>query len=370
MLKRKKILIPAAALAVVIVVSVGLFFGAAKDLSATDRIENYTKGKSDVLLTIGLYKNGQSDFRVFGAEASELEPVEYQYEIGSVSKTFTASILCKAVADGRVNLEDPISVYLPLKPETFAPTLLSLATHTSGYGEYPFDDSVLSEEEREAIETDFYEKRSNIYQGIDRDVLLDEIQSFEPKGDTDGWAYSNFGMAVLGLAVSEAYDTTYKKLAEDFIQNDLGLTETRIGDGTGDLSDYWEWNEDDTYSAAGGIVSTVTDLLKYGQFHLTDSPDCLALSHKTWKTEDEEGIGMGLGWIIDPETGYLWHNGATSSYTSFLGIDKKHRTVVVILSNSPIGVNGEEEDALDLLGFSLLAALSKEDYDFRTFLSE
>ena len=68
---------------------------------------------------------------------------------------------------------------------------------------------------------------------------------------------------------------------------------------------------------------------------------------------------MGLGWIIDPETGYLWHNGGTSSYTCFLGIDKEHGTVVVILSNYPEIDDSKDDGALDILGYTLLDRLGK-----------
>ena len=95
--------------------------------------------------------------------------------------------------------------------------------------------------------------------------------------------------------------------------------------------------------------------------HLTDSPEYLALSHKAHKTFDEEGLNMGLGWIIDPTTGFLWHNGGTSSYTSFIGIDKTCETVVVILSNYPEKDGSEDDGALDTLGFELLDRLSSSE---------
>lgn len=337
--------------------------------SISSMIETYTKNKSDVKLTIGVLKSGKINYKVWGADSKELEPVQYEYEIGSVSKTFTTSMLCKAMNDGLINLDDSISKYLPLDSGTFYPTIKSLATHTSGYGEYPFDDSTLSKKELEMIDKNFYEKRLNIYQGINQAEILDKIKAHRLKDKPYNWEYSNFGIAVLGTVLSHVYDTSFKVLAENFIKDDLGLVETRLGNGTGNLNNYWTWNEDDTYFAAGGIVSTVTDLLKYAQMHLKDSPDYLALSHKTYQTFEKDGFSMGLGWIIDPETGYLWHNGGTSSYKSFLGIDKEHQTAVVILSNYPTKDDEEEEDALDILGYMLLDRLGNEDSDVLNVLT-
>lgn len=329
--------------------------------SALTMIKEYTKDKSDVKLTIGVLKAGKTNFKVFGVDSSEMDTVEYEYEIGSISKTFTASMLCKAIDDGLVNLDDSISNYLPLDSDTFYPTILSLATHTSGYGEYPFDSSELSKEELEKIDFDFYENKKNIYQGINREDMLNMIKTHILKDKSYDWEYSNFGIAVLGTVLSEVYNMSFKTLAEDYLKNDLALNQTRLGNGAGNLTNYWTWNADDTYFAAGGFVSTVTDLLKYGQMHLNDAPEYLALSHEPYKNFEKDGFSMGLGWIIDPETNYLWHNGGTSSYQSFLGIDKEHQSVVVVLSNYSARDGSKDEDALDMIGYSLLNSLSDSD---------
>jgi CubicO group peptidase (beta-lactamase class C family) len=333
-----------------------------EDASVGAMIEAYTAGKKDIRLTIGLLKSDQQNFMVFGTDSKVLEPEEYEYEIGSISKTFTASMLCKAVSEGKIDLDDPISVYLPLKSNTVYPTVESLATHTSGYGEYPFDPSELSEKEMETISDNFYNKKLNIYRGIDRADTLELIEANPLKNRSYDWEYSNFGIAVLGTVLGDVNHTTFQSLAEDYISG-LGLTKTRIGNGAGDLASYWTWDDGDTFIAAGGLVSTVTDLLKYGRMHLKDSPDYLALSHQVYRTFDNEGFSMGLGWIIDPETGYLWHNGGTSSCTSFLGVDKKNDTIVVILSNDSSEEESEDGDALDILGYTLLDRLGKDGVD-------
>lgn len=327
--------------------------------SVPTMIQEYTKDKSDVKLTIGVLKAGKTDFKVFGSNSKELEPVEYEYEIGSISKTFNASILCKAIADGLIDINEPISKYLPLDLDTFYPTVLSLATHTSGYGEYPFSSSELSKKELEKLDYDFYKNKINIYQGINQTEVISKIRSHVLENKSYDWEYSNFGSAVLGTVLCEVYNITYKTMAENFIKNDLGLEQTRLGNGTGNLTNYWSWNDDDTYFAAGGYVSTVTDLLKYGQMHMNNSPEYLAFSHKTYQTFEKDGFSMGLGWIIDPETNYLWHNGGTSSYQSFLGIDQDNKTVVVVLSNYS-AKDEREEDALDIIGYSLLNKLGSD----------
>lgn len=95
--------------------------------------------------------------------------------------------------------------------------------------------------------------------------------------------------------------------------------------------------------------------------HIKNSPEYLDFSHKIYQTFEKKGFSMGLGWIIDPETNYLWHNGSTSSYQSFLGIDKEHETVVVVLSNYSAKDGTKDEEALDIIGYSLLSSLSDND---------
>ena len=329
-----------------------------KEMSPVESLINdYTQDKEDVKLTIGVLKGDQTSYKVYGMNSKVIDPIPYEYEIGSISKTMTTSMLCKAVGEEKIVLEDAISKYLELESNTYFPTVLSLATHTSGYADYPFDNSSYSQEELEAITKSFYEERKNIYQGMNSAFILNKIEShiLEDKGYE--WEYSNFGFAVLGTVISEVYHRPFKPLMDEFIQKDLKLKNTRVGDGTGNLNSYWTWNQDDASIAAGGLVTTVTDLLKYGEMHLEEEPSYLALSHEIYENIDENNA-VGLGWMIDTETGYLWHNGGTSNCTSFLGIDKEHHTVVVILSNYSAKEGTEDEEALDILGYLLLEDLS------------
>lgn len=55
----------------------------------------------------------------------------------------------------------------------------------------------------------------------------------------------------MGLVLESVYDTDYKTLVNDFAQNELGLTNTRISTGDGDLGNDWEWKDGDAYLSAG-----------------------------------------------------------------------------------------------------------------------
>ena len=362
----KKMIITFAAL--VMILSMALYVNTSsekqsKDSPAIRVIKEYTKGKSNVKLTIGLLKRGEINYMVYGEGGKVLEPVEYDYEIGSISRVFTSSILCKAISEGKINLEDSIAKFLPLDEGSHYPNILSLATHTSGYGGYPLNAPTLTEEQVKELDTRFYEKRQNIYRGIDQKEMMKRIKEHVIKEKNYGWESSDFGVSVLGMVLGKVYDSSFRQLAKDFIRHDLGLTHTRMGDGSGNLSNYWVWNHSDAYMASEGMVSTVTDLLKYSRMQLGNTPKYLSLSHKTYMTFQDKGLAMGLGWMINPKTGYLWHNGRTSSYTSFLGINSQNKSAVVILSNYPSKEGEEEGKILDKLGNMLLDNLYNRDAD-------
>ena len=160
--------------------------------------------------------------------------------------------------------------------------------------------------------------------------------------DNYGFTYSNFGYAVLGLVLEAVYDTDYTTLVNHFVQEELGLTDTKISDQSGDLGNYWDWKSDDAYLAAGAVTSDITDMLSYAQMQLSAHP-YFAECHKSLQeinasTRDYETMGIymdeiGMAWIIDTKNGIIWHNGGTGNYNSYLGFQPETGTAVVVLSN-------------------------------------
>ena len=109
----------------------GLTFG--------DALKYTTQGKPDARITVGILKDGQAFFTVYGENGQILPKVNHVYEIGSLTKTLTAAIIGKAVTEGRIRLDDTIDVYLSLPDRKSYPTIAELLTHTSGYSAYYFE---------------------------------------------------------------------------------------------------------------------------------------------------------------------------------------------------------------------------------------
>ena len=83
-------------------------------LTFMDALKYTTQGKPDARITVGIIKDGQTSFTVYGENGQILPEEKHVYEIGSLTKTITASMISKAVKEGRIRLVDTINVYLSM----------------------------------------------------------------------------------------------------------------------------------------------------------------------------------------------------------------------------------------------------------------
>lgn len=297
---------------------------------------NYTtKDNKDAVITVGIIKNGKMIYDVYGKNGIALPKEEHIYEIGSITKTFTTSLLCKAISEGRIGLDNSIDKYLSLKKKDYYPTIKRLVTHTSGYKGYYFEKPMIS---------NFLHKQ-NDFNGISREMLLERLGKINLEDADYSFKYSNFGISTVGVVLEQIYNKDYTPLMNDYISNDLGLANTKISNGFGDLKNYWKWSESDAYLPAGSILSNITDMMQYAQIQMREIPEYLSIAHETLaevnaSTASSEKMGIqidavGAGWVLDKENNIVWHNGGTGNYNSYIGFDKKNQIGVVILSNLP-----------------------------------
>lgn len=302
-------------------------------LTFREALEYTTKNNPDAVITVGILKDGQISYKVYGENGKELSAQPYTYEIGSLTKTFTAALLNKAIMAGKINMDDTIDRYLTLPGGNEYPTIRELLTHTSGYKAYYFESPMIMN--RLKGRNDFY--------GITKEMVLEKAGDLNMDEESYGFVYSNYGYAVLGLVLEAVYDTDYTALLNDFARNELGLTDTKISDQGGDLGNYWDWKDGDAYLPAGAITSNIFDMLLYAQMQLEDHP-YFAGCHNSLKVIDASpkeyrtmGIHMdeiGMAWVIDKENGVVWHNGGTGDYNSYLGFHAETGTAVVVLANT------------------------------------
>lgn len=304
------------------------------DLSFKEALEYTTKGNPNAVITVGIIKDGEMSYTVYGENGTELPKELHTYEIGSITKTFTAALVNKAILENKIDIKATIDQYLDLPEGNIYPTIEELLTHTSGYKAYYFASPMVS---------NFFKSRNDFY-GITKNMILDKAAKISVPKDIYDFNYSNYGYAMLGLILESVYENDYATLMNEFIRNDMNLSNTKISDQNGDLGIYWNWNDDDAYLSAGAITSDINDMLIYAQMQL-NRHDAFADCHESLKTINASteqyklmGINLdeiGMAWIIDNENGIVWHNGGTGNYNSYIGFDAESGVAVVVLSNLP-----------------------------------
>ena len=113
------------------------------ELSFQEALEYTTKDNETAIITVGIIKDGQASYKVYGADGQELPAELHTYEIGSLTKTFTALMISKAVQENKINIDDTIDQYLPLPAGNTYPSIKELITHTSGYKSYYFESPMI-----------------------------------------------------------------------------------------------------------------------------------------------------------------------------------------------------------------------------------
>jgi CubicO group peptidase (beta-lactamase class C family) len=310
------------------------------DTKIQSLIEKACKGKKHIKLTIGTYANNEKTIRVFD-ETGEIENENDIYEIGSITKTFTCSLLAKYIYEGKMSLEDSVSKYvIGLDSNAYYPTLKRLATHTAGYSRnLPLSTGEMFKLVLEMILGS--KKRSMFPFQMDLEKMKRLLQENMLQDKDYSWQYSNFGMALLGNAIGIASGQGYWDTMNDFLSSELGLKHSYTGTCPDkNLHGYnkknidignWVWGKDLT-APAGDISSTAEDMLAYARVNVCEELPYLALCHQ--KHMESKKLDIGLGWIMTKDKNpILWHNGGTGAFRSYLGIDKQKKCASVVLSN-------------------------------------
>jgi serine-type D-Ala-D-Ala carboxypeptidase/endopeptidase len=273
--------------------------------------------------------------------------VDTAFEIGSVSKVFTALLLADMVQRGEVALTDPVTKYLPSNrsiPERKGRsiTLVDLATHTSGL---PFMPDDLPEFSDVAAAKDADAK---IYGFVARTV---------PADIGTQWSYSNIGYWLLAKAMAFRENEDYETLLRERILVPLQLNETAVAVSpalkrklavghNAILQPAPLFSSVPVYgamSSAGGLVSTTNDLLSFLGYFLGYEPSSLAPSMASMLRTQRPmgGDKQALGWAVSgsgPEQ-VIFHEGGSFGYVSDVICSPARRIGVVILSNQMADVS-------------------------------
>jgi serine-type D-Ala-D-Ala carboxypeptidase/endopeptidase len=271
------------------------------------------------------------------------------FEIGSVAKVFTATLLAAMADEGLVALDDPVQRYLP--PGVELPvrgrpiTLCDLATHTAGLPRLPHGFFVRSVRHRHNPYDWFTVE--DLYAGLPATRL-----GREPGGRP---RYSNLGYGLLGHVLALRAGCGYDQLVEERICGPLGLADTRVSvpasardrfaeghNRRGRPVPHWDLP---ALAGAGALRSTVADLLAFLRLQLGEGDPALAraAAFTHGSRLRRRGAAIGLGWtrwpLLGTEHELLFHNGGTGGFRSFTGFVPATHTAVVALSNSARSVD-------------------------------
>ena len=264
------------------------------------------------------------------------------FEIGSITKVFTSTVLADLVSRGELGLEAPVrsllgdEVRMPARNGADI-TLGHLATHSSGLPRLPdnFDPA----------------DPANPYADYTVEDLNAFLSSHELARDIgEAVEYSNVGFGLLGHALTLREATDFETLIGERILGPLQMTDTaveltpalraRLAPGhDGRLRPAANWDLP-TLAGAGALRSTVNDLLTFLEANIglreSSLQEAMEFARMPRRSDPALGMDIGLGWIIASEDDlrFVWHNGATGGYASFIGFDPAAGEGIVVLSNS------------------------------------
>ncbi len=257
------------------------------------------------------------------------------FDIGSISKTFTAQAVLKLVCENKLSLSDTVDKFLQL-PRGVYPTVEMLLTHTAGYKNLtPLEITVPSLLKKPYA-------RANVYRGIGETDVLNAL-SRRKRARASGYFYSDFAYAVLGSVACRVSGKTVDALLQDVI-DDYQMKNTCIIPNDkrvkcnlrGRVIPPWSWDKDNPYLASGGISSTVCDMLEYAKAQVEQSYAFTRLAQERRSIPASFGgpKEICLGWHTHVRSNQCWHVGGVGTFRSSLIFNPKAKCAVIVMGNA------------------------------------
>ena len=303
-------------------------------------------------ISIGVWHKGKEFSAGFGITSIEHPlPVtpDTLFQTGSISKTFTGTLMMILAEQGKVNLDAPVRKYikdLKLRDENVAKrvTVRNLLTHMGGWvGDY-FNDFGNGDDALEKMVKD-----------------IAKLQQVHPLGTI--WSYNNTGFNLASRIIEVVTKKPYEQAAQEMLFNPLALDMSffypsdilfthrfvvghQMVEGKVQVARPWAIGR--AGNGVGGVVSTVHDLLKYARFHMGDGKSASGkpvLSRKSLEAMREPQVyaggrgDMAITWFVR-YAGKLKayaHGGATNGQQAYLFFIPEKDFALAILTNSDDG---------------------------------
>lgn len=299
-------------------------------------------------VAVGIYQKGKEFTAGFGVTSVE-HPLPVTpgtlFQTGSISKTFTGTLIMMLVKQGKVDLDAPVRKYLKdfnLSDESVAKrvTVRHLLTHMGGWV------------------GDYFNEFGNGDDALDRMVKdIAKLPQVQPLGTT--WSYNNTGFNVASRIIEVVTRKPYEQAAQEMLFDPLGLDMTffypsdilfthRFVVGhqkvKGKVQVARPWAIGRAGNGVGGVVSTVRDLLKYARFHMSNGRKNL-ISGKSLRAMRVPQVDagprgmMGITWFIRDAGKFkvYAHGGATNGQQAYFFYIPDRDFACAILTNSDDG---------------------------------
>lgn len=264
------------------------------------------------------------------------------YEIGSLTKTFTAALLADAIRRGEVTAATKIGTLLPLGDAPIADvTLAELASHRAGLSAQG-----MQRKDNLLFLLRYLRHRNPFVHDVDGVLAIARKATLTKRG---GFVYSNLGVALLGQGLAAAAQMDYSRLVQERLFTPLGMTESTLPLTVADLRNDaptgysaagvaeapWAING---WAPAGGVRSTPSDLVRYVQALLAGAAPGLDALTPHWQFDK---LQVGYAWITQEtqEHAVTYANGLTGGFTSKIMLDRANQRAVIILSNTAAQVD-------------------------------
>lgn len=306
-----------------------------------DQIMNDQYQKENYGATVLVAKDGEVRYRkAFGKANVELDIdmiPENVFEIGSITKQFTAVGILMLLEEGKLSLDDEITKYIPDYPtQDTKITIHHLLTHTSGIKSYTSIPSL----------REFARKDLKVTELID--AFKNEPMDFKPGEE---FRYNNSGYVLLGAIIEKVSGVSYEEFIQERIFNKLDMNTSYYGSKSKIIKNraYGYQQSENGYVnadyismtipyAAGSIMSTVDDLLKWNtavRNHELISKKSLEKAFTNYTLNNGNNINYGYGWFLNSikDVPIIEHGGGIFGFTTQGIYVPSENTYVIVLTN-------------------------------------
>jgi CubicO group peptidase (beta-lactamase class C family) len=332
--------------------------------STMDTLKKYALTYPDeTQFSIAIIKNDTVSF--IGAKKTKgklisIDNKDSVFEIGSITKVFTSTILVNLILNGKINPDEPISLSLPFKLNESEKggksiTYKMLSNHTSGIPNFPdnIDEYIKSNPENPFV----HYNNKKFVQYLKRTMKLNFVPGIQ-------YDYSNQGAALLGYLIQIKTRQPFDKLLQTMVFSKYNMefstidkkkiAEKLVKGHNEKGKPVLNWNCN-AITSAGACLSTTNDLSKFVMANFSNDSVLRFQQQRIFRVENN-AIDIGYAWHIFRNDGVFWHfhNGGTGGYHSNVTMDVEKKCAVIVLVNCTYE---PEERYLEKISWKILRAI-------------